>query len=121
MKSDGCLVQSSSENDKCSYLMKRGIFICSSMDLLLSKGPSCYRPRKTGEGKPKSVHRCIVYANLNTLKLFMGWGRGWSKAIPELADTAVSWWLRHKRASRKKQKQQQQQQTKNKNKNFQSL
>jgi hypothetical protein len=51
----------------------------------------------------------------------MGWGRGWSKAIPELADTAVSWWLRHKRASRKKQKQQQQQQTKNKNKNFQSL
>lgn len=37
--------------------------------LLLSKGHSCYRPRRTGERKRKSVRGCIVDANLSVLAL----------------------------------------------------
>ncbi len=39
------------------------------MRLLLSKGHSCYRPRRTGERKRKSVRGCIVDANLSVLAL----------------------------------------------------
>lgn len=37
--------------------------------LLLSKGHSCYRPRRDGERKRKSVRGCIVDANLSVLAL----------------------------------------------------
>jgi Ribosomal protein S6e len=37
--------------------------------LLLKKGHSCYRPRRTGERKRKSVRGCIVDANLSALAL----------------------------------------------------
>lgn len=37
--------------------------------LLLSKGHSCYRPRRTGERKRKSVRGCIVDSNLSVLAL----------------------------------------------------
>lgn len=39
--------------------------------LLLSKGHSCYRPRRTGERKRKSVRGCIVDANLSVLALMI--------------------------------------------------
>ena len=35
--------------------------------LLLSKGHSCYRPRRTGERKRKSVRGCIVGMDLAVL------------------------------------------------------
>lgn len=37
--------------------------------LLLSKGHSCYRPRRDGERKRKSVRGCIVDGNLSVLSL----------------------------------------------------
>lgn len=37
--------------------------------LLLSKGHSCYRPRRDGERKRKSVRGCIVDSNLSVLAL----------------------------------------------------
>lgn len=37
--------------------------------LLLSKGHSCYRPRRTGERKRKSVRGCIVDANMSVIAL----------------------------------------------------
>lgn len=37
--------------------------------LLMSKGHSCYRPRRDGERKRKSVRGCIVDANLSVLAL----------------------------------------------------
>jgi small subunit ribosomal protein S6e len=37
--------------------------------LLLKKGHSCYRPRRTGERKRKSVRGCIVDSNLSALAL----------------------------------------------------
>ena len=37
--------------------------------LLLSAGHSCYRPRRTGERKRKSVRGCIVGMDLSVLAL----------------------------------------------------
>ena len=39
------------------------------LSLPAPKGHSCYRPRRTGERKRKSVRGCIVDANLSVLNL----------------------------------------------------
>lgn len=49
--------------------MKQGVLTSGRVRLLLSKGHSCYRPRRTGERKRKSVRGCIVDANLSVLSL----------------------------------------------------
>lgn len=52
------------------YLIILFIFLITvRVRLLLSKGHSCYRPRRTGERKRKSVRGCIVDANLSVLAL----------------------------------------------------
>ncbi|KAF4017118.1 hypothetical protein G4228_008677 [Cervus hanglu yarkandensis] len=47
--------------------MKQGVLTHGRVHLLLSKGHSCYRPRRTGERKRKSVRGCIV--DLSVLNL----------------------------------------------------
>uniref|UniRef100_A0A8C6A4H2 Small ribosomal subunit protein eS6 n=1 Tax=Marmota marmota marmota TaxID=9994 RepID=A0A8C6A4H2_MARMA len=74
-------------NDKQGFPMKQGVLTQGRVRLLLSKGHSCYRPRRTGDRKRKSVRGCIVDANL-------------SKDIPGLTDTTVPRRLGPKRASR---------------------
>ncbi|KAM4859079.1 small ribosomal subunit protein eS6-like [Thomomys bottae] len=64
----GYVVQISGGNDKQGFPMKQGVLTHGRVRLLLSKGHSCYRPRKTGERKRKSVRGCIVDANLSVLK-----------------------------------------------------
>jgi small subunit ribosomal protein S6e len=49
--------------------MKQGVLTNSRVRLLLSKGHSCYRPRRDGERKRKSVRGCIVDGNLSVLAL----------------------------------------------------
>uniref|UniRef100_A0A2K6REE0 Small ribosomal subunit protein eS6 n=1 Tax=Rhinopithecus roxellana TaxID=61622 RepID=A0A2K6REE0_RHIRO len=66
--------------------------------LLLSKGHSCYRPTRTGEGKRKSIRGCIVVANLSVLNLVIV--KKGEKDIPGLTDTTVPRRLGPKRASR---------------------
>lgn len=56
-------------NDKQGFPMKQGVLTHGRVRLLLSKGHSCYRPRRTGERKRKSVRGCIVDANLSVLNL----------------------------------------------------
>ena len=65
--------------------------------LLLSKGHSCYRPRRTGERKRKSVRGCIVDVNLSVLNLVIM--KKGEKNIPGLTDTAVPHRLGPKRSS----------------------
>ena len=55
--------------------------------LLLSKGHSCYRPRRTGERKRKSVRGCIVDAQLSVLNLVII--KKGENDIPGLTDTTV--------------------------------
>lgn len=56
-------------NDKQGFPMKQGVLTAGRVRLLLSKGHSCYRPRRTGERKRKSVRGCIVDSNLSVLCL----------------------------------------------------
>jgi len=51
--------------------MKQGVITNGRVRLLLSKGHSCYRQRRTGERKRKSVRGCIVDANLSALSLIV--------------------------------------------------
>lgn len=65
----GNVVRISGGNDKQGFPMKQGVLTHGRVRLLLSKGHSCYRPRRTGERKRKSVRGCIVDANLSVLNL----------------------------------------------------
>ena len=49
--------------------MKQGVLTNGRVRLLLSKGHSCYRPRRAGERKRKSVRGCIVDAAMSVLSL----------------------------------------------------
>ncbi|KAB0405523.1 hypothetical protein E2I00_002676, partial [Balaenoptera physalus] len=55
----GYVVQISGGNDKQGFPMKQGVLTHGRVRLLLSKGHSCYRPKRTGERKHKSVQGCI--------------------------------------------------------------
>ncbi|KAJ3613963.1 hypothetical protein NHX12_017541 [Muraenolepis orangiensis] len=63
------MVRISGGNDKQGFPMKQGVLTHGRVRLLLSKGHSCYRPRRTGKRKHKSVRGCIVDANLSVLNL----------------------------------------------------
>ena len=72
--------------------------IPTRVKLLLSDGHSCYRPRRTGERKRKSVRGCIVGQDLAVLALaIVKQGDG---DIPGLTDTVVPKRLGPKRASK---------------------
>ncbi|XP_039329053.1 small ribosomal subunit protein eS6-like [Saimiri boliviensis] len=94
----GYVVRISGGNDKQGFPMKQGVLTHGHVCLLLSKGHSCYRPRRTGERKRKSVRGCIVDANLSVLNLVIV--KKGEKDIPGLTDTTVPRRLEPKRASR---------------------
>ena len=94
----GYVVRISGGNDKQGFPMKQGVLTHGRVRLLLSKGHSCYRPRRTGERKRKSVRGCIVDANLSVLNLVIV--KKGEKDIPGLTDTTVPRRLGPKRASR---------------------
>ncbi|KAL3318610.1 40S ribosomal protein S6 [Cichlidogyrus casuarinus] len=65
----GYIARISGGNDKQGFPMKQGVLTNERVRLLLSKGQSCYRPRRRGERKRKSVRGCIVDYNLSILNL----------------------------------------------------
>ncbi|KAL2751446.1 40S ribosomal protein S6-like [Vespula maculifrons] len=89
----GYVVRIAGGNDKQGFPMKQG-----RVRLLLSKGHSCYRPRRDGERKRKSVRGCIVDANLSVLALVIV--KKGEQEIPGLTDTQVPRRLGPKRASK---------------------
>ena len=84
----GYVVRISGGNDKQGFPMKQGVLTHGRVRLLLSKGHSCYRPRRTGERKRKSVRGCIVDANLSVLNLVIV--KKGEKDIPGLIYSASS-------------------------------
>ena len=85
-------------NDKQGFPMKQGILTNGRVRLLLKKGHSCYRPRRKGERKRKSVRGCIVDSNLSVLNLaIVKKGEG---EIPGLTDETKPRRLGPKRASK---------------------
>jgi len=85
-------------NDKQGFPMKQGVLTNQRVRLLLGKGHSCYRPRRTGERKRKSVRGCIVDGNLSVLSLVIV--KKGDQDIPGLTDTTIPRRLGPKRASK---------------------
>lgn len=78
--------------------MKQGVLVPSRVKLLLSKGHSCFRPRKTGERKRKSVRGCIVQADIRALALVVV--KQGENDIPGLTDQVLPKRLGPKRATK---------------------
>merc|ERR1711904_236120 len=58
-------------NDKQGFPMMQGVLTPDRVRLLLRKGSKCYRQRRTGEMKRKSVRGCIVSQELSVLNLLI--------------------------------------------------
>ncbi|KAH3837072.1 40S ribosomal protein S6-like [Dreissena polymorpha] len=94
----GYVLRITGGNDKQGFPMKQGVLTNGRVKLLMSKGHSCYRPRRKGERKRKSVRGCIVDANLSVLALSITKkGEG---EIPGLTDKTIPRRLGPKRASK---------------------
>ncbi|KAK4876968.1 hypothetical protein RN001_009474 [Aquatica leii] len=85
-------------NDKQGFPMKQGVLTTGRVRLLLSKGHSCFRPRRDGERRRKSVRGCIVDANLSVLSLVIV--RKGDKDIAGLTDKTIPRRLGPKRANK---------------------
>merc|ERR1712110_23542 len=85
-------------NDKQGFPMKQGVLSEGRVRLLLKKGHSCYRQRRTGERKRKSVRGCIVDGNLSVISVLIA--KKGDNEIPGLTDTTIPRRLGPKRASK---------------------
>ncbi|KAL8655729.1 MAG: hypothetical protein Q9210_000710 [Variospora velana] len=85
-------------NDKQGFPMKQGIMHPTRVRLLLSDGHSCYRPRRTGERRRKSVRGCIVGMDLSVLALSIV--KQGDDELPGLTDTVHPKRLGPKRATK---------------------
>ncbi|PNF40566.1 40S ribosomal protein S6 [Cryptotermes secundus] len=94
----GYIVRIAGGNDKQGFPMKQGILTNGRVRLLLSEGHSCYRPRRDGERKRKSVRGCIVDSNLSVLALVIV--KKGEQDIPGLTDNTIPRRLGPKRASK---------------------
>jgi len=94
----GYVFRISGGNDKQGFPMKQGVLRNDRVRLLLSKGHSCYRPRRTGERKRKSVRGCIVGSDLAVLSVVIV--KQGENEIPGLTDNAIPKRLGPKRASK---------------------
>jgi small subunit ribosomal protein S6e len=85
-------------NDKDGFSMKQGVLVQGRVRLLMAKGAKCYRPRRAGERKRKSVRGCIVGPDLSVIALAIV--KQGEQAIAGLTDTRVPKRLGPKRATR---------------------
>merc|ERR1719330_1547396 len=67
----GYMFRISGGNDKQGFPMKQGILCNHRVRLLFKKGMSCFRERRRGCRKRKSVRGCIVGPDLATLSLVL--------------------------------------------------
>merc|ERR1719510_1969006 len=84
-------------NDKQGFPMKQGILCNHRVRLLFKKGMSCYRERRSGCRKRKSVRGCVVGPDLATLSLVVA--RKGPEELPGLTDDQRPRRLGPKRAS----------------------
>jgi len=85
-------------NDKQGFPMKQGVLTSQRVRLLMAEGHSCYRPRKRGERKRKSVRGCIVSGDLSVLNLVVV--KKGEQEVPGLTDVVKPRRLGPKRASK---------------------
>jgi small subunit ribosomal protein S6e len=85
-------------NDKQGFPMKQGVLVPYRVRLLLADGHSCYRIRRTGERKRKSVRGCIVGPDIAVLSLVIV--KQGDSEIPGLTDSVLPKRLGPKRATK---------------------
>merc|ERR1740121_2237957 len=93
----GYVFRISGGNDKQGFPMKQGILLNHRTRLLFKKGMSCYRERRKGCRKRKSVRGCIVGRDLAVLGLVIV--KKGAEEIPGLTDDNKPRRLGPKRAS----------------------
>jgi small subunit ribosomal protein S6e len=94
----GYVFKISGGNDKDGFPMMQGVVVKKRIRLLLSKSHKCYRPRREGERKRKSVRGCIVGPDICVLSLVVV--RKGESHIEGLTDTQVPRRLGPKRANK---------------------
>jgi len=85
-------------NDKQGFPMKQGVLTNTRVRLLMGKYTSCYRPRRAGERRRKSVRGCIVGSDIGVLSLVIV--KKGDEELPGLTDKDVPRRLGPKRASK---------------------
>merc|ERR1712094_19165 len=85
-------------NDKQGFPMMQGVLTPERVRLLLRKGSKCYRQRRTGEMKRKSVRGCIVSQDLSVLNLVIV--QNGSSPLPGITDVERPIRLGLKRATK---------------------
>merc|ERR1719218_68572 len=93
----GCIFKISGGNDKQGFPMKQGVLTNGRVRLLFKKGMSCFRERRSGQRKRKSVRGCIVGPDLATMSLVLV--KKGDQDIPGLTDDQRPRRLGPKRAS----------------------
>merc|ERR1719253_1508654 len=94
----GYVFRISGGNDKQGFPMKQGVLCAERKRLLLGKGASCFRERRAGARKRRSVRGCIVGPDLAVCNLVVvSKGEG---EIPGLTDSVKPRRLGPKRASK---------------------
>lgn len=71
-------------NDKDGFTMKQGVLVKGRVKLLMRPGMSCFRPRREGHIKRKSIRGCIVGQDIAVLSLSVV--KKGEKDIPGLTD-----------------------------------
>eukprot|EP00605_Chrysophyceae_sp_TOSAG23-4_P000783 GSChrysophyteH1.ASY1.ANO1.872.1 assembled CDS len=94
----GYIFRISGGNDKQGFAMKQGILSNGRVRLLLREGTSCYRTRRDGERKRKSVRGCIVGPDLSVVNLVVR--KKGNSEIEGLTDTSSPKRLGPKRANK---------------------
>merc|ERR1712070_681609 len=93
----GYIFRISGGNDKQGFPMKQGILSNQRVRLLFKKGMSCYRERRKGCRKRKSVRGCIVGPDLAIMNLVIV--KKGAEDIPGLTDDSKPRRLGPKRAA----------------------
>ncbi|KAG6331026.1 hypothetical protein ID866_8065 [Astraeus odoratus] len=94
----GYILRITGGNDKQGFPMKQGVLLPYRVRLLLSDGHSCFRPRRTGERKRKSVRGCIVGPDIAVLSLIIV--KQGDNELPGLTDSVLPKRLGPKRATK---------------------
>ena len=94
----GAIFKIGGGNDKQGFPMKQGILTNNRVRLLFRKGMSCFRERRKGSRKRKSVRGCIVGPDLATLNLILV--KKGDEEIPGLTDDQLPRRLGPKRANK---------------------
>jgi ribosomal protein S6E (S10) len=94
---NGYIFRISGGNDKQGFPMRQGVLTNTRVRLLCQKGHKCYRERRAGERKRKSVRGCIVGSDIAVLNLVVT--KIGDAPVPGLTDDSVPRRLGPKRAN----------------------